>query len=357
MPYLAGARGRASVPKKPNGTVLGKSLTTVVTVSGGEFASCYQLSAIVLSTTSGFTSAGYDDTTNAGGEYKVWVSSVGTFDNSSTKTDNFKIRSGPSIVFPILCIDKFYDANVDGIKNNGEVSITGWKFDITFGSSDLVRYTGPTGTCTTLDEGTYQIFEANPIATSWQHTTATHVEVTLAAGDHITVEFGNVCLGAGGGLTLGFWSNKNGQALLTTGDFTALTALHLRNANGTDRDFTSSLATNKTALKNWLLNATATNMAYMLSAQLATMKLNVLHNFVSGSSLVYAYGCGNTGAGNNYITITDLIAAADAALGADGSTPSGDEPNRTTQTCLKNALDDANNNRNFVEATPCAFSF
>src|SRR5947199_6084464 len=78
---------------EPGGTVLGKSLTPVVTVSGGEFASCYQLSAILLRASSGFTALGFDDTSNAGGEYKVWVSNVSTFDNDSSKTDNFKVKT------------------------------------------------------------------------------------------------------------------------------------------------------------------------------------------------------------------------------------------------------------------------
>ena len=50
------------------------------------------------------------------------------------------------------------------------------------------------------------------------------------------------------------------------------------------------------------------------------------------------------------------MAAADAALAADGYAVDGD-PNRDAQECLKDALDDANNNINFVQAQPCAFSF
>ena len=68
-------------------------------------------------------------------------------------------------------------------------------------------------------------------------------------------------------MTLGFWSNKNGQKLETADDFVALTALHLVNANGSPRDFTSSLSNNKSALNSFLLGANATNMANMLSAQ------------------------------------------------------------------------------------------
>ena len=47
------------------------------------------------------------------------------------------------------------------------------------------------------------------------------------------LNFGNVCIGAGGGHTLGFWSNKNGQALFGTDDLAAMVGgLNLRNANG-----------------------------------------------------------------------------------------------------------------------------
>jgi hypothetical protein len=166
-------------------------------------------------------------------------------------------------------------------------------------------------------------------------------------------------------LTLGFWSNKNGQKLENCADFTLLTSLCLRNANGTDKDFNASCAAsavtaNKNALNVWLLNANAVNMAYMLSAQLAAMELNVSHNFVSGSALVYApclIGTGTPGVSSlGFISINDLMTAANASLCAHGSTPSGD-PNRAYQECLKSTLDDANNNKNFVQGSPCPFSF
>ena len=92
------------------------------------------------------------------------------------------------------------------------------------------------------------------------------------------LQFGNVCLGAGGGLTLGFWSNKNGQNLENAYDFAVLSALCLRTANGQRPELHRDRSpANKTALHDWLLNANATNMANMLSAQLAAMVLNVRH--------------------------------------------------------------------------------
>jgi hypothetical protein len=155
--------------------------------------------------------------------------------------------------------------------------------------------------------------------------------------------FGNVCLGAGGGHTLGFWSNKNGQKLIDQTDIDALNALHLVYGDGSNFVYTAY-----TTYRNWLLGANATNMAYMLSAQLAAMQLNVLNGFVDGTALVYD--------GVGFVTVNALIAAAEAALTSDNITLAGD-PNRAAQEALKNALDDANNNLNFVQATPCAFSF
>ncbi|MDX6306388.1 MAG: hypothetical protein QOI77_3357, partial [Blastocatellia bacterium] len=76
----------------PNGTVRGQSAGVVVHVAGNAFVQCYKLIDIVKSASSSFVDNGFDDTANPGGEYKVWVSTVPTFDNDSTKTDNFKVK-------------------------------------------------------------------------------------------------------------------------------------------------------------------------------------------------------------------------------------------------------------------------
>ncbi len=337
---------------EPGGAVLGKSTTTVVTVSGGEFAHCYQVSAIVLSASSGFTTAGYDDTTNPGGEYKVWVSTVSTFDNDSTKTDNFKVRKPDEPpAQATLNVIKFYDANANGINDDGQL-ITGWKVEIHDGI-DLIRYTPVTAI---VDPGSYTVSEFNTVETNWMHTTPTSVgPFTLAAGDDKTVEFGNLCVGAGGGLTLGFWSNKNGQAIMKANDNFAsalafLSGLNLRNADGSDFNPTSY-----TQFRNWLLSASATNMAYMLSAQLSAMELNVRYGKVNGGALIYAPGTNSANA-LGFATVNAVMAEANTELGLHGLTLS-DSPYRAYQEALKNALDNANNNKTFVQSTPCAFSF
>lgn len=259
---------------------------------------------------------------------------------------------------------KWYDADVDGIKDPSEVGIPGWQIEV------CVDADGPNGpspeTCTiVLTDATgeysvllqpgwyYEISEVYPVEDHWFQTAPPNNlytgQVTTSAVSGL--DFGNVCLGGGGGRTMGFWSNKNGQALVGADDLAMLVALNLRAAGGAHFD-----PATYGGYRSWLLNATATNMAYMLSAQLSAMALNVYNGLVDGNSLVYAPGVGNTGVGNNFITVNDLIAAADAALAADGYTPAGD-PNRYLQALLKNALDDANNNQTFVQPSPCPFTF
>lgn len=345
----------------PDGTLLGTSLGTAdetpVVVVGSEFQICYQLFAIVITASDG--TQGYDDTPNAGGEYKVWVSMDREFTNNTTKTDNFKVKPNDECQGEdcepqeeaTLRVIKFYDANANGINDDGQ-AITGWKVNIKDGIN-VDRFT-PANLVVAPDD--YIVSEYQPIEASWLPTTPTVVQVTLADGDDKTVEFGNVCLGAGGGLTLGFWSNKNGKATMNDGgtlcpELTLLNNLCLRDASGTDLDF----GCDYNAFRNFLLNATAVNMANMLSAQLAAMELNVEAGFVSGASLIYAPGTTSANA-QGFATISAVLAEAEAELCAHGFTPDG-SPDRAHQEALKNALDKANNNKNFVQATPCPFSF
>ena len=108
------------------------------------------------------------------------------------------------------------------------------------------------------------------------------------------------------------------------------------------------------------VRASDTNMAYALSAQLAAMELNVRHNFVNGSALVYAPGlllystAGLNSAG--FISINDLMAAGAAEIQAHALTTSG-SPDRAGQEALKDALEDANNNKTFTQSSPSTFSF
>jgi len=362
----------------PSGaTVLGKSDPGAVTVVDGEFVQCYQLTSILKTGSSGFTVPGYDDTPNPGGEYKVWVSTDCDFINNSTKTDNFQVNNTNPTPTPTpsatptatpsptpcpkgeVCVTTFYDANVNGIQDNGEQEITGWEFRV-FGHNNLHLWK-ETPRCAYVLAGDYAVIERHPNELNWIHNTATEVEFDVDTGYTENVTFGNVCVGAGGGFTLAYWSNRNGQQLETRNDFAALTALNLVTGQGTAQDFTGTLTQSKTLLNQFLLGANTTNMANMLSAELATMKLNVLHGFVNGSALVYAPGlstCGTVTGLNSlgFISINDLMTAANQSLLDHPLTQAG-SPDRACQETLKNALNDANNNKSFVQSSPCPFSF
>ena len=346
------------------GTSIGSGNDRPFVVSGGAVQGCYQLCSILISGGNPDPSGcGYDDTTNPGGEYKAWVSTVSTFDNNSTKTDNFKVRADPPPTPPTLCVNKFYDANVNGVKDPTECYINGWPIRVFADDNLLIER--ETAFCSVVDEGSYRVAEND--VTNWVHTgvvvngvpftgTGSPKEVyPVTLPPDQTVEFGNVCLGAGGGLTLGFWSNRNGQNLENANDFATLTSLCLRTASGGNQDFTSTLANNKTALNTFLLGANAVNMANMLSAQMAAMELNVLHGFVSWTATVYGGNCiANYFPGSNgFITVNALMAAANTSLCSYGNTPAG-HPQRAYQECLKNTLDNANNNLNFVQSQPCS---
>lgn len=359
---------------EPNGTLLGTSVGTTnekpVSVAGGEFSACAQLSNILRKASNPgpypVSPDGYDSTSNGGGEYKVWISTDSAFTNSQTKTDNFKVKEDGTTILETatLRVRKFYDADADGINDGGtsEPFLTGWKFRIQDGI-DFIRYT-PVNLV--VEPDTYTATEFSPVETNWVTTTANPQGVTLVNGDDKTLEFGNVCLGPGGGLTLGYWSNKNGENSIkncqgggTAGTLTFLSGLNLRNANGTDFNpvsYNSNPAS--TAFRSWILSATATNMAYMLSAQLAAMELNVRCGTVNGGALIYAPGL-PTVAPNGFATVNAIMGAANTELGLHSDTTSGGPGDafRAYQEALKNALDKANNNLNFVQAQPCPFSF
>lgn len=349
---------------EPAGTALGTSVGSgspqPVHVTSGEFDQCYQLSSILIKTSD--STQGYDSTSNPGGEYKVWVSMDPTFPNNASKTDNFKVKENPNptpsptpVPQATLNVNKFYDANANGINDDSQ-PITGWQVRI----QDDIDIFRDTPVIIILDPDTYTVTESTPIETNWVHTTTNPVGVTLNNGNNKIVEFGNVCLGPGGGLTLGFWSNKNGQATMTSGGMTSelafLSGLNLRSANGSNFD-----PTTYTQFRTWILGANATNMAYMLSAQLAAMELNVNNGKVSGSALVYAPGllpfAPITGLNSlGFISINALMTAANTELGTHSTAVAGNSW-RAYQEALKNALDKANDNTTFVQSNPCTFSF
>ena len=115
-----------------------------------------------------------------------------------------------------------------------------------------------------------------------------------------------------------------------------------------------------TQFRTWLLSANATNMAYMLSAQLATMELNVRcpssFGGVNGNALIYAPGTASATAAG-FATVNQIMSEANVLLGANPMIADNGSPLRILATALKDALDKANNKLTFVQAKACPFSF
>ena len=334
------------------------------------------------------SAADFADTDNAGGVYKAWITRAADFEaacpslakscerdgfiHSNTKTDNFRIRDAdapPDDEEPPLTGElqsfKYYDTNVDGVYDEGiDWPLANWPMtlDPPGGTSDTTQVTSGSGYTLWVDllPGEYEVTEGEPDQlngfNAWpsggtaldDDTILTPVSdtATVVVGETAEVEFGNFCVAPSGGHTLGFWSNKNGQKLMgddggVASELTLLSGYNLRTANGSDFNPTAY-----GPFRAWLLDGNATNMAYMLSVQLSAMVLNIESGIVDGNALYLPYNG----------TINELVAEANAALGADGLTPSGDT-NRARQAQLKDWIDALNNNANVVPTTPCAYSF
>ncbi|MEM3872419.1 MAG: SdrD B-like domain-containing protein, partial [Nitrososphaeria archaeon] len=248
---------------------------------------------------------------------------------------------------------KFYDKNTNGAWDGEEVAIEGWKVHLT-GTNilgepvDLYAFTDENGKFIFKDllPGTYTVEEVFPPpelngGCMWISTTESSFTHELEAGeDYVGPAFGNICLEPGyGGKTIGFWSNKNGQGLITSSDVAALNELKLYKPTGwTYPPFSEiDLATAKAQIKNYLLSATAKDMRWMLSAQLIATKLNTLHGFLDPNTIVYING--------KSISIGTIMDNANSALtGTD----------RIAQEYWKNLLDGVNNNRfYFICEGPC----
>ncbi len=222
-----------------------------------------------------------------------------TFDESCNVTGEDTTCQGGGGSTGSITVCKYYDKNANGFQETGEPSLSGWPFCIDpldGGTPALVTQLTGSGGCATWSNlttpGDYVVTEANANESNWFHST-------------------------------------NATSLM-------------RNANGTVHVFTNTYS----AFRTWLLSATATNMAYMLSAQLAALKLDVNFNFVDGNAFDL---CSN-------MKVNTLISTACDQLAMDGNTVAGN-PTRVAQEMLKNCIDAINNNGAVVPVTPCPFSF
>lgn len=175
------------------------------------------------------------------------------------------------------------------------------------------------------------------------------------SGDNSSSASVVVCGPVTGGLTIGFWSNKNGKARLCANDpawrqlldGTAASApynggSYLRNANGTIYTVptTGTCANADTSFSSWLLSASSKNASYMLSAQLAGAILNVNFNGMNGNVCI-------AGNGGTPITINNLIATVITFLQANGNTTAAG-PARTLAVSYQTILNSLNNGQVFA---------
>ena len=342
----------------------------------------------------------FDNTANNGGEYKVWLirqtstttivgdattSASLSFQSKDAKTDNFKVKEAPCTedcggeTATTLSGRKFYDANANGV-DNAEAGVADVRIVVTIDGVDQPYVTSDvTGGWTYPNVAigsTYKVCEIPPLTGSepadyWVQTApapdslgAQCYSGTVTNGNPITgLDFGNVCFHpARGGLTLGFWSNKNGEAIIKgndnyVGDFTFLNTLNLKNYNGANFDIlpvTGGANAYKNTFRAWLLNGNAVNMAYMLSVQLSATSLDVRHNFLSDSQVVDA-----TSLGLGYVTIGSVRNAANTELNLlGGNITFTGNPLRADEEILKDFLDAVNNNKlPFASATPCGVTY
>jgi hypothetical protein len=311
-------------------------------------------------------------TVDAGGNtiYKRTWTATDSCTNHSSCTQTITVQ----LCLGSTCGVKFYDRNANGTQDTGEPGISGWRITLTGGPNNIsltnVTDSGGAICFTNLPPGTYTLTEGTSSQSTWTNTTPKSVQVIITTTSQ-TFKFGNVCLGGGGGLTIGFWGNKNGEAVMNncaggmTSNLAFLSGLNLRNLDGSCFD-----PIKYSQFDQWLQQANAVNMAYMLSAQLAAMELNVRENGcatstqygggVNGSSLIYAPGTLSANSAG-FATVQAVMDEANALLGSvdcktklviqDGSAL------RARAAALKTALDNANNNRSIVQQNPCSRSF
>ena len=254
-------------------------------------------------------------------------------------------------------VTKYYDKNANGHFDSGEVRIAGWPMTVGTSSAGALstKLTDSYGYAlfSGLAVGSnYWVLEATPVETNWKQSSPVdglgnpinpQVGIVVKAGYTTNVKFGNYCKKPSGGRTPGFWSNKNGEAKMLDGtpasllpELNLLVSLNLVNADGSAFN-----PTTYPQFRTWLLDSTATNMAYKLSSHVAAMRLNVEGGFVSGSAFYAPFGG----------TVNQLLTAANTSLGLYPYTPTG-HPQRANQEALKNALDALNNGANVIPSSP-----
>jgi hypothetical protein len=281
--------------------------------------------------------------------------------------------------------EKYFDANRSGVLDPGETGISGWEILLTGTAGPATSYsyiahtgTGGTFTVPNLVPGTYTVSEVLPTnlcgtltVNCWSQTGNTTTDSTFSYTGGVSaslssktysvsassptapwtvtgLDFGNVCLVSnGGGLTLGYWSNNNGQKILVP-NWTAVatlinSTLYLVNANGSRFTVSTASSTGYKQLNTWLLSANSTNASYMLSAQMLTTEFDLKYGTMSN----YLVKDPVTG---NWVTISALITEASAFVQLNPNTTKTGTT-RTQAVAYQTLFNALNNNQASVQAT------
>ncbi|MGB7200690.1 MAG: hypothetical protein WBD16_00315 [Pyrinomonadaceae bacterium] len=164
--------------------------------------------------------APFADTPNPGGVYKVWLIRQGpdttiaadgkhiNFSRSDAKTDNFKVVSVPCPDCSLLSGKKYYDANANGLFDEGEVPVEGVQISIVAGPISTVVTTNASGIwSTSVPTGAdYTVLEYLPTTgpdgepgSYWQQSAPAADDegfqgyAGTASGDQTNLDFGNIC--------------------------------------------------------------------------------------------------------------------------------------------------------------------
>jgi len=231
----------------------------------------------------------------------------------------------------------FRDSDRDGIRDAGEPGLAGWQVLLVTGTTSVSATTDAGGAYRFVDVAAESYTVELVVEDGYVATTAGSFPVEVCG-------CANVAVGAFGvaaeamtchGHTIGFWRNRNGlQIVQQLNILPTLPALFLVNMCG-QRVAPGSL----NSFKCYLQAANSWNMAYMLSAQLVAMHCNVRAGFVHLDCRIRDLHLGN-------ITIAELMQRAIVSLIAHPYTGPCSQYRRQ-QEILKNALDAANNNRNW----------
>lgn len=147
---------------------------------------------------------------------------------------------------------------------------------------------------------------------------------------------------SGLGHTKGFWSNRNGRAVLAPNDTAwrdTLNNLHLVDADGNDYDLpTGGFNATHADFRSWILGPVCGNMAYILSQQMTALVLNLEYGPMNAANDPHVDWMGSK------VQLSQLIDDANDLL-RDFPLTKTPSAERDMQEQLKDLFDALNNNQ------------